>query len=35
MTIANRPLPANPRSSDVTALALVRLIENRRPALVV
>lgn len=30
MTIENRPLESNPKSSELTALSLVRLIENRR-----
>ncbi|MDR5653586.1 aspartate dehydrogenase [Ruixingdingia sedimenti] len=36
MTIAleNRPLATNPKSSELTALALVRLIENRAAAVV-
>jgi aspartate dehydrogenase len=29
LTIENAPLPENPRSSMMTALSLVRLIENR------
>ena len=29
MTIENRPLAANPKSSEMTALSLVRLVENR------
>lgn len=33
--IANSPLPENPKSSAMTALNLVRLIENRSAALVV
>lgn len=33
VSIENRPLAENPKSSELTALALVRLIENRRSAL--
>lgn len=33
--LENRPLAANPRSSELTALSLVRLIENRAGALVI
>jgi aspartate dehydrogenase len=29
MTIENRPLAANPKSSEMTALSLVRVVENR------
>lgn len=29
MTIENRPLAANPKSSEMTALSLVRMVENR------
>ncbi|HEX8417209.1 MAG TPA: aspartate dehydrogenase [Methylobacterium sp.] len=31
MRIENRPLASNPKSSELTALALVRIIENRHP----
>ncbi|MHC2017575.1 aspartate dehydrogenase [Methylobacterium sp. CM6247] len=33
MSIENQALPANPKSSELTALALVRIIENQRAAL--
>ena len=33
--IANNPLPGNPKTSAMTALSLVRLIENRAAALVI
>lgn len=33
--LENRPLATNPKSSEMTALALVRLIENRSAALVI
>jgi aspartate dehydrogenase len=29
MTLENRPLATNPKSSELTALSLVRLIEQR------
>ena len=29
LAIENRPLASNPKSSEMTALGLVRLIENR------
>lgn len=32
--IANRPLPANPKTSQMTALALLRLIENEKGQLI-
>lgn len=34
LTLTNRPLATNPKSSEMTALSLVRLIENRAGALV-
>ncbi|CAA2100984.1 L-aspartate dehydrogenase [Methylobacterium bullatum] len=33
MSIENQALPANPKFSELTALALVRIIENQRAAL--
>lgn len=33
VSIENRPLAENPKSSELTALALVRIIENRRSSL--
>lgn len=33
MSIENRALPTNPKSSELTALALVRIIESRRAPL--
>ena len=35
ITLDNRPLAANPKSSELTALSLVRLIENRASPLVI
>lgn len=35
IVLENRPLATNPRSSEMTALSLVRLIENRAGALVI
>lgn len=35
ITLDNRPLQGNPKSSELTALSLVRLIENRAKALVI
>ncbi len=35
VVLANRPLAANPKSSEMTALNLVRLIENRVSPLVI
>jgi aspartate dehydrogenase len=34
MTIAGRPLPSNPKSSSLTAMSLLRCIENRQSAIV-
>ena len=34
MTIAGRPLPGNPKSSSLTAMSLLRCIENRQSAIV-
>jgi aspartate dehydrogenase len=34
MTIAGRPLPGNPKSSSLTAMSLLRCIENRHSAIV-
>ena len=34
MTIAGRPLPGNPRSSSLTAMSILRCIENRQSAVV-
>jgi predicted dinucleotide-utilizing enzyme len=33
--VENRPLQANPKSSELAALALVRLAENERTDLVI
>jgi aspartate dehydrogenase len=35
ITLENRPLATNPKSSEMTALSLVRLIENRGTGLVI
>ncbi|WP_025591007.1 aspartate dehydrogenase [Agrobacterium tumefaciens] len=35
INVSNRPLPANPKSSTMTALNIVRMIENRLPGLVI
>lgn len=35
IVLENRPLAANPKSSELTALSLVRLVENRAGALVI
>lgn len=35
ITLENRPLASNPKSSEMTALSLVRLIENRAGGLVI
>jgi aspartate dehydrogenase len=35
ITLENRPLATNPKSSELTALSLVRLIEHRTKRLVV
>jgi aspartate dehydrogenase len=34
MTIAGRPLPGNPKSSSLTAMSLLRCIQNRQSAIV-
>jgi aspartate dehydrogenase len=34
MTIAGRPLPGNPRSSSLTAMSLLRCIQNRQSSIV-
>jgi aspartate dehydrogenase len=34
MTIAGRPLPGNPKSSSLTAMSLLRCVENRQSAIV-
>jgi len=35
ITLENRPLATNPKSSEMTALSLVRMIENRKGGLVI
>ncbi|MDO9525022.1 MAG: aspartate dehydrogenase [Gemmobacter sp.] len=35
ITLENRPIPTNPKTSELTALSLVRLIENRVSPLVI
>lgn len=35
ITLSNAPLPGNPRSSAMTALGLIRMIENRSAPLVI